>query len=186
MHLDGHLDPVLVGESASILPVGDDDLGPLPLQDARKVWRPGSGHPVGASVLRPAARAAREHVDDWDAQRRGQAHRLAVGLVVPPGQVAVGMDGVAVDRQATDDEVAAGELVQIVVACLLALQERVHVDVVRARVVAGTNLHCIEARGDEEIQHVCQGEFAEQGIKDADSHAACLLWTQSGVSPAGF
>ena len=100
VHLKGDVgDVVGQGEGTRLLPVGNDLLIPLPVQDGEKILGPGAGDPVGVLGALVVAGAAREGDDGIHAHLLGQQDRVAEVGVEGRGDGRVGMEGVAVAGQ---------------------------------------------------------------------------------------
>ena len=175
VQLQGNLrHAVLPGEGDEALPVGDQHLIPLVVQNSQIVVRPGAGHPVGIFGFRAVPGAAGEAGDGVDAELFRQQHRLAHIAVIALRQGLVRVDGVSVAGQGADGE--AGVLQRLLQLCQLLLigQQLGGVEVGLAGVAAAAGLQGLDAEALENLQRLGQGLVLQNVCDDSDLHALLL------------
>src|SRR5438874_1828313 len=111
MRLEGDAYAFVAGLGGFALPVRQQHLIPLIVQNLRELRRPSTGDPVRGTISRSAARTATERTDDIDSQFRRQAHGDVLGALMPASYRRIGMDGIAMARQSTEGQAMAGEVV---------------------------------------------------------------------------
>ena len=91
MHFDREVDFVPLQVLMLLLPIGDNDFLPLPVEDVSILIRPGASDPVGVDRAGVVARTSAEAVDDRYTQSRGDLDgvnkRVVVGFSGGPYRV---------------------------------------------------------------------------------------------------
>ena len=163
VHLKGDVgDVVGQGEGAGLLPVGNDLLVPLPVQDGQEVLGPGAGDPVGVLGTLVVAGAAREGDDGIHAHLLGQQDRVAEVLVELLGDGLVGVEGVTVGGQSADLHIVLLQGGHELVILGGVGQQLLGVAVSLAGVTARAQLNGVDAQTRQDLEGLVQGLGAVQ------------------------
>ena len=163
VHLKGDVgDVVGQGEGARLLPVGNDLLVPLPIQDGQEVLGPGAGDPVGVLGTLVVAGAAREGDDGVHAHLLGQQDGIAEVGVEGLGNGLVGVEGVTVAGQGADLHVVLLQGGDELIVLGGVGQQLCGVAVSLAGVTARAQLHGVDTQTRQDGEGLVQGFGAVQ------------------------
>ena len=163
VHLKGDVgDVVGQSEGTCLLPVGNDLLVPLPVQNGQEVLGPGAGDPVGVLGTLVVAGAAREGDDGVHTHLLGQQNGVAEVGVEGLGNGLVGMEGIAVAGQSADLYVVLLQSGDELVVLGGIGQELRGVAVSLAGVTARAQLYGVNAQTGEDLQSLLQSLGAVQ------------------------
>ena len=163
VHLKGDVgDVVSQGKGTGLLPVGNDLLVPLPVQDGEEVLGPGASDPVGVLGTLVVAGAAREGDDGVNTHLLGQQDGVAEVLIELGGDLLVGVEGVTVSGQSANRDVVLLQGGDELVVLGGVGQELLGVAVSLTGITAGAQLHRVNAQAGEDLQGLLQGLGAVQ------------------------
>ena len=177
------LNAVLVCEGDHLLPVWNQHLIPLPLEDLGDDRRPAGCDPVGRRVLRRAARTARGHDDRLDAEQSGKLEGLfnddliASALFVRGKLVARAVECLQLESALLNRR-------HVILARLLALEHLVQIDMRRLGPVAAGDLNGFVSQLCDGVQHFFKRHVAEAVGVQAKSHVSFLpkiCWLRPSV-----
>ena len=157
-------------EGAGFLPVGDQLLIPLPIQNGKEILRPRAGHPVGVLGFLAVAGTAGEGDDRIDTHLFRQQNRIAEISVVACRQFPVGVQGVAVRRQGADLHVILFEECHEGVILCRVSQQLFGVAVRLAGVAARAELHRVDVHRRQDLQRFLQGFGTVQVCQNTQFH----------------
>ena len=156
MQFNGHPDPSLFGAAGRLLPVGQQHLIPLIVQNPGVVVRPGAGHPVGGAVRPAASRAAGEGHHRVHLQQVGQTQRVRIDPLEHLGPVRVRMNRISVTGQGGNAHAAIRQKPLQIPGPFRPLQIVGRVTVGRMGVAACAQLHALHLDGAKIGQHFIQ------------------------------
>ena len=163
MHLKSNaLYVVCLGKGAGLLPVGDQNLVPLPVQNLEEVLGPRAGYPVRILGIRRVTGTAGEGDHGVHAQLLRQQNALAEIGVECFGDSLVGMNRVAVAGQSADLKTVFLKKTLELGQLGLVVQQNVGIAVCLAGITAAADLHRFNAHGLELRQYVLQRTAAVQ------------------------
>src|SRR5581483_8991757 len=170
------LDAVVAGEARRVAPVRDRFLLPLPLEHVEELGRPRGRHPVGMRGGVGVAGTAGEGDDDRDVELVREADGLPKELVVLARRLRVRVERIAVARERADRQPRVLELVPERVRAAVALQQRVHVEMIAAGPSAGPELQRLNLpERSNLVDHLLLRERAEHGREQPQLHDAVTL-----------
>ena len=163
MQLKGNLrHPMGLGELHLLLPVGNQHLVPLVLQNLAEVIRPGAGDPVGRPVLFASAGASREGVHHGHMQLLRQQYGIVEILLEALRDGGVGMYHVAVAAQGADFQMVLVQRLHELLPLPLVGQKLRRVAVGLAGEAAAADLHHLHAPLRQELTRLVKGQVSQR------------------------
>ena len=148
MHLQSNLvHTVSFGKGHEVLPVGNQNFIPLPIQDLQIIIGPSANHPVGIFALRAIAGATREAVDLVNSQLLCHQHGIVHIVVKLLGNLLVGMHRVAVAAQCADLQPGFLNGLDKLLELLLVVKQHTGIAMILTRVTAAADFHHLGTQG---------------------------------------
>ena len=168
MHFEGNLlNAVGAHELDFLLPVRNQNLVPLILENLGIIVRPGAGDPVGGLVVLAAAGAAGEGYHGVHMHFLGEHDGVFKVLMELPGDFLVGMHGVAMGGQRRDFEVVFLQGREHFVDLLGMCEEFPGVTV---RLAGEADFHGLHAQTGKILAGVLKGSVLQKNRKYAEFH----------------